>query len=199
MQSHIGCIYLTFLQSVFLNVSWNHLPEKMQSYIGCIYLTFLHCAFSNVSSNCLHEKGHSHIVRFPNRLAGTLSKLVALAWLFSMCVFKCLLKSPACVDAKSHWLHLFDFSPMCVFKCLRKLHLDWEDVYQNWLHLFDFSSLCAFKCLLKSPIGFIFTLVTFIEFLFPFFKSTNKEKSSKGDYILALEHYKRLAWTNWYI
>ena len=24
-------------------------------------------------------------------------------------------------DAKSLWLHLFDFSPLCVFKCLLKL------------------------------------------------------------------------------
>ena len=33
-----------------------------------------------------------------------------------MCVFKCLLKSPAQEDAKSHWLHLSDFS--LLFKCV---------------------------------------------------------------------------------
>ena len=53
-----------------------------------------------------------------------------------LCVFKCLLKSPACVDAKSHWLHLFDFSPMCVFKCLLKSPAR-EDAKSHWLHWFS--------------------------------------------------------------
>ena len=52
MQSHTGCICLTFLHCAFFNVSPNRLPEWMQSHSGCICLTFLHCAFSNVSLNC---------------------------------------------------------------------------------------------------------------------------------------------------
>ena len=63
---------------------------------------------------------------------------------YSMCV----LKLPAREDAKSHWLHLFDFSPLCVFKCLLKLPA-WEDAKSHWLHLFGFSPLCVFKCALK--------------------------------------------------
>ena len=55
-----GCICLTFLHCVLLNVSSNHLPERMQSHTGYICLTFLHCAFSNVSSNCLHERMQSY-------------------------------------------------------------------------------------------------------------------------------------------
>ena len=38
----------------------NCLPERMQSHIGCIYLTFLHCAFSNVSSKRPSERLHNH-------------------------------------------------------------------------------------------------------------------------------------------
>ena len=35
---------------------------------------------------------------------------------YSMCV----LKLHAREDAKSHWLHLFDFSPLCILMCLLK-------------------------------------------------------------------------------
>ena len=57
---------------------------------------------------------------------------------------KCILQSAGQVDAKSHWLHLFDFSPMCPFKVSAR-----EDAMSHWLHLFDFSPLCVFKCVLK--------------------------------------------------
>ena len=40
----------------------------------------------------------------------------------SLCIFKRVLKWPAREDALSHWLHLFDLSPLCVFKCLFKSH-----------------------------------------------------------------------------
>ena len=50
--------------------------------------------------------------------------------------------------AKSHWLHLFGFSPLCVFKCFLKL-LASENAKSHWLHLFNFSPLCVFKCVLK--------------------------------------------------
>ena len=43
MHSHIGYIYLTFLQSAFLNASLNCLPERMNSHTVRICLTFLHC------------------------------------------------------------------------------------------------------------------------------------------------------------
>ena len=55
---------------------------------------------------------------------------------YSMCV----LKLPAREEAKSHWLHLFDLSPLCDFICLPK----WpalEDAKSHWLHLFHFSPL----------------------------------------------------------
>ena len=70
--SHIGSIFLIFLQCVFkglfefLNcafsdVTSNCLPEQIESCIGCICLTFLHCALSNVSSKSLDLKRQSHI------------------------------------------------------------------------------------------------------------------------------------------
>ena len=38
-----------------------------------------------------------------------------------LCLFICLLKELGSEQAKSHWLHLFDFSPLCVFKWVLKL------------------------------------------------------------------------------
>ena len=61
MHSHTGCIYLAFLHCAFSNGSSNRLPEKMRTHTGCICLTFLHCAFSNDSSNRLPEKMQNHI------------------------------------------------------------------------------------------------------------------------------------------
>ena len=37
-----------------------------------------------------------------------------------VCLFICLLKELGSEQVKSHWLHLFDFSPLCVFKCVLK-------------------------------------------------------------------------------
>ena len=82
-----------------LNVFSNCLPDKMQSHIGCICLTFLHCAFSNVSSKRLQKRMHIHI--------GCIN-------LTPLYIFKCVLKLLAWEDAESHWLHLFDFSPLCL-------------------------------------------------------------------------------------
>ena len=65
-----------------------------------IYLILPHCAFSNISSKGLPERMHM--------------------LLFSLCVFKCLIKLPALEDAKSHWLRLFDCSLLCIFKCCLK-------------------------------------------------------------------------------
>ena len=95
------------------------------------------------------RRGIVGLVRFPipSQSGPCLSRLNLLDF-SPLCVFKCLLKSPACVDAKSHWLHLFDFSPMCVFKCLLKSPAR-EDAKSHWLHLYDFSPLCLFKCALN--------------------------------------------------
>ena len=40
-----------------------------------------------------------------------------------LCLFMCLLKELWSEQAYSHWLHLFDLSPLLVFKCLLKLLL----------------------------------------------------------------------------
>ena len=60
------------------------------------------------------------------RLRGCIITLVAFIWLFSAVCIRCVLKLPCGEDAKSHRLHLFDFSPLCVFKCVLKLPA-WED------------------------------------------------------------------------
>ena len=92
MQSHTGCICLTFLHCVFSNVSSNRLPEQMQNHTGCICWTFLHCAFSNVSSNDLLEKRQSH--------TGCIC-LTFLHYVFSMspqmvCLKGCIITLAAC-------------------------------------------------------------------------------------------------------
>ena len=73
--------------------------------------------------------------------------LHAFAWLFS--IFKCVLKLSTQKVAKSHWLHLFVFSPLCILECVLKL-LAWTEAKSHWLHLFDFSPLWIFTCVLKS-------------------------------------------------
>ena len=58
-------------------------------------------------------------------IRGSIITVVTFIWLFSTVCFQV---SPqiAREDAKSHKLHLFDFSPLWIFKCVLKL-LAWED------------------------------------------------------------------------
>ena len=81
---------------------------------------------------------------------------------YSMCV----LKLPAREDAKSHWLHLFDFSPLCVFMCFFKLTA-WEDAKSHWLRLFDF-----------SPLMIMFIVMTIFFFLGSLFISPSNRGNS---------------------
>ena len=49
-------------------------------------------------------------------------------WLFWQCVFKCLFKLVASENAKSHWLHLFNFSP-----CLKTFDVvDLWNIFITW-------------------------------------------------------------------
>ena len=48
-------------------------------------------------------------------LSGCIITLVAFVWLFTTMHFE--MCPQRAYDAKSHWLHLFNFSPVCVFKC----------------------------------------------------------------------------------
>ena len=114
-------ICLTFPQCALSNVSSNGWHRQLHSRIGCICSIFLCCVFSNVSSNRLHKRMHNH------------TGYICLTSLTSH---------------KSHWLHLFDFSPLRVFKCILKV-LAREDAKSHWLHLLDFSLLWFFKCVLK--------------------------------------------------
>ena len=61
MQSCIDCICKIFLQSVFLDVSLNDLPEQMLSHIACTCEIFLQVEFSNVAPRSPPEQMHSHI------------------------------------------------------------------------------------------------------------------------------------------
>ena len=51
----IGCIYLTCLHCVFLNVFSMYLDQRRHNRIGCIGLAFPHCVFSSASSNFLFD------------------------------------------------------------------------------------------------------------------------------------------------
>ena len=50
----------------------------------------------------------------------------------------CLFKTTAWEDAKPHWLHLLDFSPLCIFKCLFKFPAT-EDAFVWFISL-----ICSF-------------------------------------------------------
>ena len=71
--------------------------------------------------------------------------------LFSTERFKCVLKSPAWGEAKSHCLHLCDFYPLCVCKCPLRSPA-WEDAFpqcvfsnvsSNRLHVRKHSTIVA--------------------------------------------------------
>ena len=70
---------------------------------------------------------------------------------FSVCFHICVLKVPARVDAYSHWLHLFEFSPLWSFKWVYNTTAQ-EDGILRWLHTFYFYLLCIFKWFFKLPV-----------------------------------------------
>ena len=134
-QSHIGCICTAFLHCVFSHVFSNYLPDRMHSHIGYICLTFLHCAFSKLFSNWMAGNMQSYIgyiylnflhCAFSNVffqltcLRRGIVTLVAFIWLFSTLGFQMSPQTACLVCCKSHWLHLFDFSPLCCFKLVSK-------------------------------------------------------------------------------
>ena len=71
--------------------------------------------------------------------------LVTFVWLFSSVFFKCVLKWHDQEDAKSHKLHLFDFSPLYFFKGLLKLPAR-EKAYSHWLHFLAFLHSTVVDC-----------------------------------------------------
>ena len=78
--------------------------------------------------------------------------LVAFVWSYSLCIFICVLKVPVRVDAYSHWLHLFEFSPLWSFKWVYYKTTAQEDGMLRWLQMFCFYPLCIFKWLFKLPV-----------------------------------------------
>ena len=61
MHNYTGCMCLTFLHCVFLNVTSNCLPDRKQSHTDYICLTFLRCVFSCAASKRLGQNMHNHI------------------------------------------------------------------------------------------------------------------------------------------
>ena len=61
MHCHTSYICLNFLRCALLNVSSNHVHQKMHSHIGYICLTFLHCVFSNVSLMHFYDRMQIYI------------------------------------------------------------------------------------------------------------------------------------------
>ena len=86
----------------------SQMSPQMTRLKGCIIrlVAFLQCEFSNVSSNDLLEKRHSHIGY--------------ICLIFLHCAFSNVFSNHL-PEAKSHWIHLLDFSPLCIFKCFLKL------------------------------------------------------------------------------
>ena len=102
-----------------------------------IDFTFLHCVLSNVISNFLNEQRKTlwcvfQVVPQVACSKGCIITLVASIDFSPLCDFKCILKLAGQVDAKLHWLHLFDLSPLCLFK-------------SHWMHWFSFGTLSEKK------------------------------------------------------
>ena len=152
------------------NVFKNCVPVMIHSHINCTL--FLHRSmvhtFLSVSLNCLHEMMQSN--------TGCIC-LTFLHCVFSassnrlhppLCVFKRVLKE----GAKSHWLHLFDFSKVSSKRLPEKMHSHIDCICSTFHHC-AFSNVssncllkkrhnrtgyicltflhCVFKCLFKSP------------------------------------------------
>ena len=128
MQSHIDCMCLTFLHCVFSNVSSNRLPVRMQSHIGSMCLTFLRCVFSNVFSSGLHARMQSHI----GCICLTFLHCVFLYDSFTLVAFVQMFQMSPQIAFLSLWLHFFCLSPLCVLKCLLKSPAS-EDAKSHWL------------------------------------------------------------------
>ena len=64
---------------------------------------------------------------------------------FVLCIFKCVFESPACKDAKLHWLHLFNFFHLMSLNMSSK-HLHASMQFAHWLHVHNFYPLCVFRC-----------------------------------------------------
>ena len=80
-----------------------------------------------------------------------------------MCFFKCVLKLPAWEDAKSHWLHLFCFSPLCIFKCIFKLPAQKDAIVTLVAFVWFFSTMFFQMCLQMACLnGCKITLVAFV-------------------------------------
>ena len=127
----VFCREATFAVNIrIFEWKWGKVLVVGDSHIGCIWLTFLHCAFSYVHSNCLPERMHSTF---------------GYVWLTFPHSAKCLLKWSALKEAKSHWLLMFDFSPLCIFMCSIKWPL-WENACNAkkdmWRYLADIGKKC---------------------------------------------------------
>ena len=130
------CVFkclLKLLASENAKSQWLHFSTLINVWFLTLYL----CAFSNILSNCLPlwmQIPHClHLFNFAPCLKVTLSLVVL--WLFSTMHFQ---RVTAGIDAKSHWSHLFDYSPLCVIKCLLKLTAT-KNEKSHWLHVFNFS------------------------------------------------------------
>ena len=111
--------------------------------------------------------------------AGHLISYLHLLDFSPLCVFTCVIRSPAWQDAKSHWLHLFDLSQLCIFKCLLQSPAC-EDTKSHWLHLKTYRDIVAFARLfsivhfqIAQQRGCITTLVAVVWFFSTVHKQTN--------------------------
>ena len=59
-------------------------------------------------------------MRVPKKVLLTMTDGHFYPFYTCMCLFICLLIELEAEQAKSQWLHMFDFSPLCVFKCVLK-------------------------------------------------------------------------------
>ena len=136
MNSHIGCTFVIFLRSEFLNVPSHEMHGQRNSHIGCTCAVFLLSDFSNAPSDLMSRQRHSHIgcngvifswVTFKvcSQFACA-SGCIWLPFLFSCLSFYCsefLREKYPFQRLIVHWLFLFPL-----------LSVIWDEFYFYFLH-----------------------------------------------------------------
>ena len=90
------CLRLFFLLSKLSKEQYFSLFESWENFVWFLFL---------------FSRKEIHISLSPLKNGEIVFKFLILS---VECLFKCVLKPPARGDAKSHWLHLYDLSPLCL-------------------------------------------------------------------------------------
>ena len=114
-----------------MNVNGKEDQEQMTTIMSLAENVYMKCSVCTIDTGATSEISYTVINVDKKReqnwfkiLYGYLFNFYPLCvctrGFFPVWVLKCLLTLLARENVESHWLHLFDFSPLCIFKCLLK-------------------------------------------------------------------------------